>query len=90
MPALSQTPPMQAIPPPTPVAVSMAYSGAPLVHFPPPTAQTSSNFIDLVRFMALEGMVNQLAANRNTNMAELMAMLRYQNRTSLSYTPPPK
>ncbi|PKI69511.1 hypothetical protein CRG98_010086 [Punica granatum] len=34
--------------------------------------------------------VNQLAANMNTNMAELMGMLRNQNRTSSSYTPPPE
>ncbi|PKI73426.1 hypothetical protein CRG98_006196 [Punica granatum] len=33
-------------------------------------------------------MVNQLATNMNTNMAELMAMLRDQNRASSSYTPP--
>ncbi|PKI53829.1 hypothetical protein CRG98_025770 [Punica granatum] len=49
-----------------------------------------SNAIDLVHFTALEGMVNQLAANMNTNMAELMTMLRDQNRASSSYTPPPE
>ncbi|XP_031387133.1 wiskott-Aldrich syndrome protein family member 1-like [Punica granatum] len=49
-----------------------------------------SNFIDPVRFTVLEGMVNQLAANMNTNMAKLMGMLRDQNRASSSYTPPPE
>ncbi|PKI70881.1 hypothetical protein CRG98_008772 [Punica granatum] len=73
---------------PLPVA-STAYSGAPSTHLLPP-AQALSNAIDPVRFTALEGMVNQLAANMNTNMAELMAMLRDQNRASLSYTPLPK
>ncbi|OWM77695.1 hypothetical protein CDL15_Pgr026426 [Punica granatum] len=53
-------------------------------------AQAPSNAIDLVHFTALEGMVNQLAANMNTNMAELMTMLRDQNRASSSYTPPPE
>ncbi|OWM63010.1 hypothetical protein CDL15_Pgr026184 [Punica granatum] len=75
--------------PPTPIA-SAAYSGAFQTHLSPPTSQTSSNFIDPVRFTALEGMVNQLAANINTNMIELMAMLRDQNRASSSYTPPPE
>ncbi|OWM72740.1 hypothetical protein CDL15_Pgr024792 [Punica granatum] len=58
---------------PPPVA-STAYSDAPSTHLPPP-AQAPSNAIDPVNFTALEGMVNQLAANMNTNMAELMAML---------------
>ncbi|PKI53103.1 hypothetical protein CRG98_026508 [Punica granatum] len=38
---------------------------------------------------ALEGTVNQLAANMATNMAELMALLKGPNRTSSSSTPPP-
>ncbi|PKI65384.1 hypothetical protein CRG98_014232 [Punica granatum] len=50
----------------------------------------ASNFVNAARFTALEGMVNQLAANMNTNMVELMAMLRDQNRASSSHTPPPE
>ncbi|OWM82744.1 hypothetical protein CDL15_Pgr020681 [Punica granatum] len=73
----------------SPPAASMVYFGALPTHFPPP-AQAPSNVIDLVRFTALEGMVNQLAGNMNTNMTELMAMLRDQNRASSSHTPPPE
>ncbi|OWM91103.1 hypothetical protein CDL15_Pgr027121 [Punica granatum] len=39
---------------------------------------------------AYSGIVNQLAANMNTNMTELMAMLRDQNRASSSHTPSPE
>ncbi|PKI61880.1 hypothetical protein CRG98_017778 [Punica granatum] len=46
----------QAMPSLTPIRVSTAYSGIPFGHPPPPTAQTTSNFIDFVRFTALEGM----------------------------------
>ncbi|OWM82749.1 hypothetical protein CDL15_Pgr008630 [Punica granatum] len=70
-------------------AASMAYSGALPTHLPSP-AQASSNVVDPVHFTALKGMVNQLAANMNTNMTELMAMLRDQNRASSSHTPPPE
>ncbi|OWM90742.1 hypothetical protein CDL15_Pgr019834 [Punica granatum] len=82
--------PAQSIPEDTRVIsspASTAYSGAIPTHFPSP-AQASSNVVDPVRFAALEGMVNQLAANMNTNMTELMAMLRDQNRASSSHTPP--
>ncbi|PKI56694.1 hypothetical protein CRG98_022910 [Punica granatum] len=90
MPAHSPLPGTHVLPPPIPAIVLVAYSGAPSVHLPHPTAQTPSNFIDPLRFTALEGMVNQLAANINTNMAELIGMLRDQNRASSSYTPPPE
>ncbi|OWM89131.1 hypothetical protein CDL15_Pgr026294 [Punica granatum] len=76
------------LPPPAPVT-SAAYAGTLPAQLPLP-AQAPSNVIDPVRFTALEGMVNQLAANMNTNMAELMTMLRDQNRASSSYTPPPE
>ncbi|OWM84397.1 hypothetical protein CDL15_Pgr010702 [Punica granatum] len=68
---------------------SIAYSGVLPTHLPSP-AQAPSNVVDPVRFATLEGMVNQLAANMNTNMIELMAMLRDQNRASSSHTPPPE
>ncbi|OWM84380.1 hypothetical protein CDL15_Pgr017484 [Punica granatum] len=90
-----KTPPMPAHSPPQgthvipPPAASTTYSGAPPMNLPPP-AQTPSNAIDPMRFTAHEGMVNQLAANMNTNMAELMAMLRDQNQASSSYTPLPE
>ncbi|PKI77647.1 hypothetical protein CRG98_001985 [Punica granatum] len=90
MPAHSPSPSTHVIPPPIPAVVSVAYSGAPSAHLPPLAAQTPTNFIDPLCFTALEGMVNQLAANMNTNMAELMGMLRDQNRSSSSYTPPPE
>ncbi|OWM76935.1 hypothetical protein CDL15_Pgr011660 [Punica granatum] len=66
---------------------SIAYSGVLPMHLPSP-AQAPSNVVDPVRFVALEGMVNQLAANMNTNMTEFMAMLWDQNRASSSHTPP--
>ncbi|PKI37347.1 hypothetical protein CRG98_042263 [Punica granatum] len=84
--------PAQSIPEDTRVIsspTSTTYSGALPTHFPSP-AQASSNVVDPVRFAALEGIVNQLAANMNTNMTELMAMLRDQNRASSSHTPPPE
>ncbi|OWM77698.1 hypothetical protein CDL15_Pgr026429 [Punica granatum] len=70
----------------SPPAASMAYSGVLPTHLPSP-AQAPSNVVDSVHFTALEEMVNQLAANMNTNMTELMAILRDQNRASLSHTP---
>ncbi|PKI61737.1 hypothetical protein CRG98_017849 [Punica granatum] len=78
-------------PPPPPISAGAptAYSGAPLVHLPPPTTRTTSNFGDSARIIALESMVNQLATNMATNMTELMALLRDQNRASSSYIPPP-
>ncbi|PKI40723.1 hypothetical protein CRG98_038886 [Punica granatum] len=84
--------PAQSLPEDTRVMsspASTAYSGALPTHFPS-LAQASSNVVDPVRFAALEGMVNQLATNMNTNMTELMAMLRDQNRASSSHTPPPE
>ncbi|PKI40158.1 hypothetical protein CRG98_039454 [Punica granatum] len=72
-----------------PPAATTTYSGALPTHIPP-LAQTPSNAIDPMRFTVLEGMVNQLAANMNTNMIKLMTMLRDQNRASSSYTPPPE
>ncbi|PKI56099.1 hypothetical protein CRG98_023513 [Punica granatum] len=73
----------------SPPAASMAYSSALPTHLPSP-AQAPSNVVDPVRFTTLKGMVNQLAANMNTNMTELMAMLRDQNRASSSHTPFPE
>ncbi|PKI58254.1 hypothetical protein CRG98_021336, partial [Punica granatum] len=90
MPAHSPSPDTHVLLPLTLAVVSTAYLGAPSVHLPPPITQMPSNFIDPVRFTVLEGMVNQLAANMNTNMAKLMGMLRDQNRASSSYTPPPE
>ncbi|PKI53261.1 hypothetical protein CRG98_026348 [Punica granatum] len=84
--------PAQSIPEDTRVISSPAsttYSGSLPTHVPSP-AQASSNVVDPVHFAALEGIVNQLAANMNTNMTELMAMLRDQNRASSSHTPPPE
>ncbi|PKI73237.1 hypothetical protein CRG98_006372 [Punica granatum] len=89
MPAHSQTPLTQVISPPIPADISTAHSGVPIGHLPP-TAQTASNLVDSARFTALEGMVNQLATNMATNMTELIAMLRDQNRASSSFTPPPE
>ncbi|PKI66883.1 hypothetical protein CRG98_012749 [Punica granatum] len=88
-PAHSPSQGTHVIPPATPTTAA-TYLGAPSMPFPPPTVQTASNVIDPVRFTALEGMVNQLAANMNTNMAELITMLRDHNRASSSYTPPPE
>ncbi|XP_031378342.1 WAS/WASL-interacting protein family member 3-like [Punica granatum] len=72
-----------------PPAATTAYSGALPTHLPP-SAQTPSNAIDPMRFTTLEGMVNQLDANMNTNMTELMTMLRDQKQASSSYTPSPE
>ncbi|XP_031393591.1 proline-rich protein 36-like [Punica granatum] len=85
----SQRPLTQAIPFPIPTDISTAHSSVSIGH-PPPTAQTVSNLVDSVRFTALEGMVNQLATNMATNMTELMAMLRDQNRASSSFISPPE
>ncbi|OWM68078.1 hypothetical protein CDL15_Pgr020735 [Punica granatum] len=74
MPAPSPPQGTHALPPPVPIA-SAANAGTLPAQLPFP-AQAPSNVIDPVRFTALEGMVNQLAANMNTNMAELMSMLR--------------
>ncbi|PKI72103.1 hypothetical protein CRG98_007490 [Punica granatum] len=89
MPTHSQTPLTQVISPPILAEISTSHSGVPIGHHPL-TAQTASNLVDSARFTALEGMVNQLATNMATNMTELMAMLRDQNRTSSSFTPPPE
>ncbi|XP_031394349.1 uncharacterized protein LOC116205818 [Punica granatum] len=70
-----------APPPQTPVVIPPV---------PPPIASASSNSGDSARITTLEGIVNQLAANMATNMTELMALLRDQNRASSSYTPPPE
>ncbi|PKI69662.1 hypothetical protein CRG98_009933 [Punica granatum] len=78
----SQPPMTQSLPSLTPVGISSAYSDASSMHLPPLTAQPSSNSSDSARIAALEGMVNQLAAN----MTELIALLRDQNRASLSST----
>ncbi|OWM75350.1 hypothetical protein CDL15_Pgr021066 [Punica granatum] len=78
----SQTPLMQVISPPILADISTAHSGVPIGH-PPPTAQMASNLVDSACFTALEGMVNQLGTNMATNMTELMAMFRDQNRASL-------
>ncbi|PKI51080.1 hypothetical protein CRG98_028509 [Punica granatum] len=86
MPTHSQTPLTQVIPPPILTGISTAHSGIPMEHPPPSTAQTASNFVDSTQFTALEGMVNQLA----TNMTELVAMIRDQNRASSSFIPPPE
>ncbi|PKI70956.1 hypothetical protein CRG98_008689 [Punica granatum] len=99
VPAHSQPPPTHAPPPPTPAGVLPAYSGAPPTHLPPSTSSgvppprvslTSSASHDQARIMALEGMVNQLAASMTANMAELFALLRGPNRPSSSSTPPPR
>ncbi|PKI37319.1 hypothetical protein CRG98_042292 [Punica granatum] len=92
--AHSQPPPMHAPPPPTTAGILPAYSGAPPTHLPPPTSPraplppvslTSSASNDQARITALEGTVNQMAAN----MAELLALFRGPNRASSSSTPPP-
>ncbi|PKI62007.1 hypothetical protein CRG98_017593 [Punica granatum] len=92
--ALSQPLPTHAPPPPTPVGMLSAYSGAPSTHLQPPASsgvplarasQTPSATDDQARITALEGTVNQMAAN----MAELLALLRGLNRASSSSTPPP-
>ncbi|XP_031375517.1 vegetative cell wall protein gp1-like [Punica granatum] len=97
VPAHSQQPPTHASPPPTPAGIPSAYSGAPSIHLPPPTSSgaplpqvspTSSTSDDHARIAALEGTINQLAANMTTNMAELFALLRGPNRASSSSTPP--
>ncbi|OWM77723.1 hypothetical protein CDL15_Pgr012425 [Punica granatum] len=74
MPAHSQTPLTQAMPSAILADISTAHSGIPIGHFPLPVAQTTSNFVESTRFTTLEGMVNQLATNMATNMAELMAI----------------
>ncbi|PKI63389.1 hypothetical protein CRG98_016217 [Punica granatum] len=97
VPAHSQPSPTHAPPPPTPAGILPASSGAPTIHFPPPTSlgaslprvsPTSSTSDDHARIAALEGTVNQLVANMSTNMAELFALLRGPNRASSSSTPP--
>ncbi|OWM65100.1 hypothetical protein CDL15_Pgr028818 [Punica granatum] len=94
VPTHSQPPPAHAPPPPTPAGILPAHSGAPQTHLPPPTSSgaplppvslTSSPSDDQARITALEGTVNQMAAN----MAELLALLRGPNRASSSSTPPP-
>ncbi|OWM84382.1 hypothetical protein CDL15_Pgr017486 [Punica granatum] len=90
----SQPPLTHAPPPPTPAGVLLAYSSAPSTHLLPPTSLgaplpqaplTSSTSDDQARITALEGTVNQMAAN----MAELLTLLRGPNRASSSSTPPP-
>ncbi|OWM77125.1 hypothetical protein CDL15_Pgr013216 [Punica granatum] len=76
------------LPPRISAGAPTAYSGAPSVHLPPQTAQTSFNFGDSACIIALESMVNQLAANMATDMTKLMALLRDQNRASSSYILP--
>ncbi|PKI26072.1 hypothetical protein CRG98_049239, partial [Punica granatum] len=85
---------MHAPPPLTPAGVLPAYSGALPTHLPPPASSgaplppaslTSVAIDDQARITALEGTVNQMAAN----MAELLALLRGLNRASSSSTPPP-
>ncbi|PKI60968.1 hypothetical protein CRG98_018644 [Punica granatum] len=94
VPTHSQPPPAHAPPPPTPAGILPAHSGAPQTHLPPPTSSgaplppvslTSSASDDQARITALEGTVNQMAAN----MAELLVLLRRPNRASSSSTPPP-
>ncbi|OWM84393.1 hypothetical protein CDL15_Pgr002721 [Punica granatum] len=94
VPTLSQPPQTHAPPPLTLAGVLPAYSGAPPTHLPPPTSSgaplppaslTSAATDDQARITALEGTVNQMAAN----MAELLALLRGPNRASSSSTPPP-
>ncbi|PKI56703.1 hypothetical protein CRG98_022902 [Punica granatum] len=94
VPVHSQPPLTHASPPPTPAGILPAYSGAPPTHLSPPTSSgaplpqaplTSSTSDDQARITALEGTVNQMAAN----MAELLALLRGSNRASSSSTPPP-
>ncbi|PKI66795.1 hypothetical protein CRG98_012801 [Punica granatum] len=94
VPVHSQPPLTHAPPPPTPAGILQVYSGAPPTHLPPPTSLgaplpqaplTSSTSDDQARITALEGTVNQMAAN----MAELLALLRGLNRASSSSTPPP-
>ncbi|PKI62004.1 hypothetical protein CRG98_017590 [Punica granatum] len=53
--------------------------------YAPPAPGTSSATDDQARITALEGTVNQMAAN----MAELLALHRGSNRASSSSTPPP-
>ncbi|PKI61727.1 hypothetical protein CRG98_017880 [Punica granatum] len=71
-----------------------AYSGALPTHLPPPASSgaplppaslTSAATDDQARITALEGTVNQMAAN----MTELLALLRGPNPASSSSTPPP-
>ncbi|PKI67250.1 hypothetical protein CRG98_012356 [Punica granatum] len=94
VPVHSQPPLMHALPPPTPAGVLPGYSGAPSIRLPPPTSSgaplpqaplSSSTSDDQARITALEGTVNQMAAN----MAELLALLKGLNRASSSSTPPP-
>ncbi|XP_031405681.1 pollen-specific leucine-rich repeat extensin-like protein 2 [Punica granatum] len=97
-PTLSQPPLTHAPPPPTPAGILPAYSGTPPANLPPltslgalhaQTSQTPSASEDQARIAALEGTVNQLATSMAANMAELFALLKGSNRTSLSSTPPP-
>ncbi|PKI64961.1 hypothetical protein CRG98_014655 [Punica granatum] len=94
VPTLSQPPPTHAPPPLTPAGALSAYSGALPTHLPPPASSgaplppaslTSAATDDQARITALEGTINQMAAN----MAELLALFRGPNRASSSSTPPP-
>ncbi|OWM68188.1 hypothetical protein CDL15_Pgr016388 [Punica granatum] len=76
--------------PPASSGTPPAYSGAPLPRVPPLAVQVPSIPDDNARIAALEGTVNQLAANMATNMAELMALLKGPNRASSSSTSPPR
>ncbi|PKH60985.1 hypothetical protein CRG98_050283 [Punica granatum] len=86
-PAYSSAPSVY-LPPPTPSGTPLTYSGAPPPQVLPPVMQASSASNDHPRLAALEGTVNQLAANMTTNMAELFALLRGPNRAFSSSTPP--
>ncbi|OWM72768.1 hypothetical protein CDL15_Pgr024820 [Punica granatum] len=81
--------PSTHLPPPASSGTPPAYSGAPLPRVPPPAVQVPSIPDDNARIAALEGTVNQLAANMATNMAEFMALFKGPNRASSSSTPPP-
>ncbi|PKI75836.1 hypothetical protein CRG98_003751 [Punica granatum] len=81
VPAHSQPPLTHAPPPPTPAGVPPTYLGPPSIYLPPPTSPgaplprvspTSSTSDDHARIAALEGIVNQLAANMTTNMANCL------------------
>ncbi|XP_031387162.1 extensin-like [Punica granatum] len=76
------------LPPPASSGMPSVYLGAPPLQVPPPAVQASSTFDDHARIAALEGTVNQLAANMATNKAELFALFRGPNRASSSSTPP--
>ncbi|OWM64726.1 hypothetical protein CDL15_Pgr027238 [Punica granatum] len=84
VPNLSQPPQTHAPPPLTPAGVLPAYSAALPTHLSPPASSraalplaslTSATIDDQARIAALEGTVNQMAAN----MAELLVLLRGPN-----------